>query len=145
MTEITFEQWRERAAQARRDWPAFIDGRTTGAVSRKQFAMVDPATGKEWAQVASCDAADVDLAVKSGRAAFEDRRWAGLKTRERKRILLRLAGLMRTHREELALLESLSVGEPTAQALGIDLRAAPDAIAYYAEACDKVYDQIAPT
>ena len=145
MTDLTFDQWRERARHARRDWPAFIDGRTTGAVSGEDFAMVDPATGKAWARVASCGAADVDLAVKSARAAFEDRRWAGLKPRERKRILLKLAELMRQNREELALLETLSVGKPIAQALAIDLRAAPDAIAYYAEACDKVYDQIAPT
>ncbi len=145
MTELTFDQWRERARQARRDWPAFIDGRTVPAVSAKQFPMVDPATGTEWARVACCDAADIDLAVKSARAAFEDRRWAGLKPRERKAILLKLAALMREHREELALLETLSVGKPIAQALSIDLRAAPDAIAYYAEACDKVYDQIAPT
>ena len=145
MTELTLEHWRQRARQARRDWPAFIDGRTVAAVSAKQFPMVDPATGAEWARVAACDAADIDLAVKSARAAFEDRRWAGCKPRERKRILLRLAELMREHREELALLETLSVGKPIAQALSIDLRAAPDAIAYYAEACDKVYDQIAPT
>ncbi len=145
MTELTLEHWRRRAGEARRDWPAFIDGRTVPAVSAKQFPMVDPATGTEWARVACCDAADIDLAVKSARAAFEDRRWAGLKPRERKRILLRLAELMREHREELALLETLSVGKPIAQALSIDLRAAPDVIAYYAEACDKVYDQIAPT
>jgi len=145
MTELTLEHWRQRAKQARRDWPAFIDGRVVPAVSAKQFPMVDPATGAEWARVAACDAADIDLAVKSARAAFEDRRWAGLKPRERKRILLRLAELMREHREELALLETLSVGKPIAQALSIDMRAAPDAIAYYAEACDKVYDQIAPT
>ncbi len=91
MTELTFAQWRERARQARHDWPAFIDGHTAKAVSGAHFPMVDPATGKEWAQVASCDAADIDLAVKSARAAFEDRRWAGLKPRDRKRILLRLA------------------------------------------------------
>jgi acyl-CoA reductase-like NAD-dependent aldehyde dehydrogenase len=145
MTELTLEHWRQRAREARREWPAFIDGRTAAAVSAKQFPMVDPATGREWARVACCDAGDIDLAVKSARAAFEDRRWAGLKPRERKRILLRLAELMREHREELALLETLSVGKPIAQALSIDLRAAPDAIAYYAEACDKVYDRIAPT
>jgi acyl-CoA reductase-like NAD-dependent aldehyde dehydrogenase len=145
MTDINFDQWRVRARQARVDWPAFIDGRTVAAISGEQFPMTDPATGKVWAHVAACDAVDVDLAVKSARAAFEARRWAGLKPRERKRILLRLAELMREHREELALLETLSVGKPIAQALSIDLRAAPDAIAYYAEACDKVYDQIAPT
>ena len=59
MTDLTFDQWRERARHARRDWPAFIDGRTTGAVSGEDFAMVDPATGKAWARVASCGAADV--------------------------------------------------------------------------------------
>jgi acyl-CoA reductase-like NAD-dependent aldehyde dehydrogenase len=145
MTELTLEQWRQRARQARREWPAFIEGRTVSGACAKQFPMVDPATGKEWARVAACDTADIDLAVKAARAAFEDRRWAGLKPRDRKRILLRLAELMREHREELALLETLSVGKPIAQALSIDLRAAPDAVAYYAEACDKIYDQIAPT
>src|ERR1700761_4312866 len=99
MTELTLKQWRQRAHEARRDWPAFIGGRTVPAVSAKQFPMVDPATGTEWARVACCDAADIDIAVKSGRAAFDDRRWAGLKPRERKHILLRLAELMREHRE----------------------------------------------
>jgi acyl-CoA reductase-like NAD-dependent aldehyde dehydrogenase len=145
MTDITYDEWRLRAADARREWQALIGGKTVDALSGKTFAMVNPATGREWARVASCDAADIDLAVASARAAFEDRRWAGLKPRDRKRIMLRLAELMREHREELALLETLSVGKPIGQAVSIDLRAAPDAIAYYAEACDKIYDQVAPT
>ncbi len=145
MTDISYEQWRLRAADARQNWQALIGGETVDARSGATFAMVNPATGREWAKVASCEAADVDRAVVSARAAFEDRRWAGLKPAERKRVLLRLAELMRAHKEELALLETLSVGKPIGQAVGIDLRAAPDAIAYYAEACDKIYDRIAPT
>jgi acyl-CoA reductase-like NAD-dependent aldehyde dehydrogenase len=145
MTIITYDEWRRRAADARRDWPAFVAGKTVGAASGATFTMVNPATGQEWASVASGDATDIDRAVASARAAFEDRRWAGLKPRERKAVLLRLADLMRQHKEELGLLETLSVGKPIAQAVSIDIRAASDAIAYYAEACDKVYDQIAPT
>ena len=145
MTNITYDEWRLRAADARRNWQGLIGGKTVDALSGATFTMVNPATGQEWARVASCDAADVDLAVAAARAAFEDRRWAGLKPVQRKRVLLRLAELMRAHKEELALLETLSVGKPIGQAVGIDLRAAPDAIAYYAEACDKIYDQIAPT
>jgi acyl-CoA reductase-like NAD-dependent aldehyde dehydrogenase len=145
MTTITYDEWRRRAADARRDWPAFIAGKTLAAASGATFTMVNPATGREWATVAAGDVADIDRAVASARAAFEDRRWAGLKPRERKAILLRLAELMRQHREELGLLETLSVGKPIAQAVSIDIRAASDAITYYAEACDKVYDAIAPT
>jgi acyl-CoA reductase-like NAD-dependent aldehyde dehydrogenase len=145
MSTVTYDEWRRRAADARRDWPAFIAGKTGPAASGATFAMVNPATGKEWAQVASGDAADIDRAVASGRAAFEDRRWAGQKPRERKAVLLRLAELMQKHKEELALLETLAVGKPIAQAVSIDIRAASEAIAYYAEACDKVYDALAPT
>ena len=112
MSTVTYDEWRRRAADARRDWPAFIAGKTGPAASGATFAMVNPATGKEWAQVASGDAADIDRAVASGRAAFEDRRWAGQKPRERKAVLLRLAELMQKHKEELALLETLAVGKP---------------------------------
>lgn len=137
--------WRERAGRVRRQWHAFIDGRTVAAVSGLGFAMVNPATGAEWAEVASGDVADIDAAVRAARAAFEDRRWAGQKPLARKRILLRLAELVRSHADELALLETLSVGKPISHAIAVDIRATADCIAYYAEACDKVYGEIGPT
>ncbi len=145
MADLNLDQWRARAGLVKAEWPAFIDGRTVASVSGEQFAMVNPATGRTWAKVAAGGDADIDRAVRAARVAFEDRRWAGQKPRERKRVLLRLAALMREHREELALLETLSVGKPISHALDVDLRAAPDAIQYYAEACDKIYDEIAPT
>jgi acyl-CoA reductase-like NAD-dependent aldehyde dehydrogenase len=145
MAETTLAEWTARAASVATDWAAFIDGRSVGAASGETFTMVNPATGAAWARVASGDAADIDRAVKAARAAFEDRRWAGQKPRDRKRVMLRFAELMREHKEELALLETLSVGKPIAHAVAVDLRAAPDAIQYYAECCDKLYDEIAPT
>ena len=124
---------------------AFINGRFVPARSGRRFVAINPATGQPLAEVASCDGQDVDLAVQAARAAFEDRRWAGLKPAERKRILVKFAELVRAAREDLALTETLNMGKPISDARAIDVRATADAIAYYGEAADKVYGEIAPT
>lgn len=64
---------------------------------------------------------------------------------ERKRVLLRLAELMLAHREELALLDSLNMGKPVMDAYNIDVPGAAHVFAWYGEALDKLYDQVAPT
>ena len=60
-------------------------------------------------------------------------------------MLLRFAELIRKHREELALLETLDMGKPISDSLKVDIPAAASCIAWYAEAIDKVYDEVAPT
>ena len=124
---------------------ALVDGAFAPAASGRTFAAVNPATGTVLAQVAACDAADVDRAVKAARAAFEDRRWAGQRPLERKRALQRFAELIRAHRDELALTETLNMGKPISDARAVDVRATADCFAYYGECCDKVYGEIAPT
>ncbi|RVD48041.1 aldehyde dehydrogenase family protein, partial [Mesorhizobium sp. M7A.F.Ca.ET.027.03.2.1] len=47
--------------------------------------------------------------------------------------------------DELALLETLSMGKPISDARSIDVPASANTIAWYAEAIDKIYDEIAPT
>ena len=124
---------------------AFIDGGFVPAASGRTFSAVNPATGKVLAEVAACDAADVDLAVAAARRAFEDGRWSGLRPLDRKRILQRFAALIREHREELALTETLNMGKPISDARSIDVRATAECFAYYGECADKVYGEIAPT
>ncbi|OYY11376.1 MAG: aldehyde dehydrogenase PuuC [Rhizobiales bacterium 35-68-8] len=124
---------------------AFIGGRFVPAISGQRFTAVNPATGKALAEVAACDGQDVDAAVTAARAAFEDRRWAGLKPGERKKVLVRFADLVRAHGDELALTETLNMGKPISDAKAIDVRATADCIAYYGEAADKVYGEVAPT
>lgn len=55
---------------------AFIDGRFVDAQSGRRFPTLNPATGRELAQVAECDAADVDLAVAAARRSFEAGSWS---------------------------------------------------------------------
>ena len=47
--------------------------------------------------------------------------------------------------ERLALLETLDVGKPIVNSLGVDVVNCADCIAYYAEFADKLYDEVAPT
>jgi gamma-glutamyl-gamma-aminobutyraldehyde dehydrogenase/4-guanidinobutyraldehyde dehydrogenase/NAD-dependent aldehyde dehydrogenase len=63
----------------------------------------------------------------------------------RKKRLLKLAELMRGRLEELALLETLDVGKPISDSLGVDVLAAANCFQWYAEAIDKRYGEIAPT
>ncbi len=137
--------WQERAAQLALRTEAFIGGRYRPAASGETFDCVNPANGRTLAQVASCDRADVDAAVAAAKQAFEAGHWSRMAPAGRKKVLLRFAELIREHRDELALTETLDMGKPITDSTKIDVPAAARCIAWYAEAIDKVYDQIAPT
>jgi gamma-glutamyl-gamma-aminobutyraldehyde dehydrogenase len=110
MSVMTLFDWQARAASAQLRTQAFINGQFVDALSGKTFARVSPRDGRVFAHIAECDKEDVDLAVKAARTAFEDGRWANMKPSERKRIIVKLAQLMRDNLEELALLETLDTG-----------------------------------
>jgi 4-guanidinobutyraldehyde dehydrogenase/NAD-dependent aldehyde dehydrogenase len=137
--------WHERAADIKIDGRAFIDGARVDARSGQRFDCISPIDGRKLAEVARCDAADVDAAVASARAAFEDRRWSGKAPAERKRTLVRFADLMLANRDELALLETLDMGKPIRYSRSVDVQLAQNCIRWYGEAVDKIYDQVAPS
>ena len=124
---------------------AFVDGAYVDALSGATFDCVSPGTGRVIAQVAACDADDVDRAVAGARRAFESGVWSRLAPKQRKKTLQRFAALIEANRDELALLETLDMGKPITDSRNVDVPLAAEAIAYYAEAIDKVYDEVAPT
>ncbi|MFI9560452.1 aldehyde dehydrogenase [Nonomuraea endophytica] len=123
----------------------FIDGAFVEAASGETFEDRTPRDGSVLARVAAGDAPDVDRAVTAARRAFDDGRWRDLPPRERKRVLLRFADLVREHREELAQLETLDVGKPIGESRRVDVEGAATCLQWYGEAVDKTYDEIAPT
>lgn len=123
---------------------AVIDGQLLAAVSGTTFDNVSPRDGRVLNQVAACDASDVDIAVASARAAFNDSRWRKQSYKDKKRVLFKLAELMERESENLAVLESLDVGKPIANTLEGDIPQAIRTLRYYAEALDKVYGEVAP-
>ncbi len=137
--------WHERAAVLKIDGRPLIAGRRVEGLSGEQFDCISPINGKSLGLVSRCQAADVDAAVASARAAFDDGRWARRAPAARKRVLLKFADLIMAAKEELALLETLDMGKPIQYSLSVDVPAAARCIAWYAEAVDKIYDEIAPT
>lgn len=127
------------------DTDAFIDGQFVKAASGKTFATENPATGRELAQIAACDEADVDRAVQAARRAFEDGRWSRLSPAGRKKVLLKFCELMEQHEQELGLLDCLEAGKPVRDCLQIDAPETIECIRWHAEAADKLYDHISPT
>lgn len=142
---LDLNYWQQRAARQTFITNALIDGRPVASASGATFEAINPATNQLLAQVAACGEDEVNLAVRSARQAFEQGPWARMAPVERKRILLRLSELLLAHREELALLDSLNMGKPVMDAYTIDVPGAAGVFAWYGEALDKVYDQVAPT
>ncbi len=132
------------ARQLKFETRAFIDGKFVNALSGKTFETINPATGKPLAKVAECDAADVDVAVKAARRAFEKGSWANMAPRERKKVLLKFADLIEKNLTELAIMETEDCGKPISDSLAVDLPDTVETLRWHAEAIDKIYDQISP-
>jgi len=124
---------------------AFVNGRYVDAASGERFDCLSPIDGRVLAQVARCGAEDVDRAVRAARRAFDDGDWANAKPAWRKKVLVRLAELVRENADELALLETLDMGKPIDDALNVDIAATARCLAWTGEAIDKVYGEIAAT
>ena len=138
-------EWTARAAQMQFRNQIWIDGRFRPAASGARFESVNPATGAVLVDLARGGAEDIDLAVKSARRAFDDGGWSRQTPAQRKEVLLRLAGLIRDHVPELALLDSLDMGKLVNDAATIDAPGSAHFFQWHAEAIDKLYDEIAPT
>ena len=137
--------WRNAVATLNMDGRAFIDGQRVDAAGGETFEVFSPIDGRLLTLAARGQSADIDRAVAVARAAFADGRWARLAPAKRKQILQRFADGLLAARDELALLETLDMGKPIAASRRADVPGAARTISWYAEAIDKVYDEIAPT
>ena len=121
-----------------------INNQWVDSASGKTFPTINPATGEVICQVAEADAADVDIAVRAAREAFERGPWRKMAASERGRLLNRLADLIERHADELARLESLDNGKPYAVASAADLPLTIACYRYYAGWADKVQGRTIP-
>src|SRR5437588_11879330 len=133
----TAERGKTVKAPRVKDQPLLIGGKWLDSVSGKTFATTNPATGEIICQVAEGDKADVDLAVKAARKAFEEGPWPRMNASERGRLLNKLADLIEQNQEELACLESLDNGKPYHDSFNIDLPMTIKCYRYYAGWADK--------
>jgi acyl-CoA reductase-like NAD-dependent aldehyde dehydrogenase len=122
------------AAAARQlDRPLFghvVDGEAVPSLDGATMPVIDPATGDQIATAAAGTAADVERAVRSARAAFDDGRWRDLAPLEQERRLRRFAALIGEHADELAELDVIDSGLLRLYA-GFIVQFAVDGLEYY--------------
>lgn len=141
---LTHAEYQAIAADLDPPRAAFIDGKFRKGRG-KPLKTRNPATGKVIAEIAACNAKDVDLAVKKAREAFDQGHWAKQHPSDRKDVLIRLCKLITRNRRELAVMESLDSGKPIRDCEEIDIPETIHCIKWHAELIDKTYDQTSPT
>lgn len=144
-TAPSYQDNLKSAADLRFQTQAFIDGKFVNAMSAKTFETISPITGKVLANIAECDKEDVDKAVIAARKSFDKGVWRTMAPARRKAVMLKWAELMESHAHELALLDVLDMGKPISDALSVDVPGTINCFRWYAEAIDKIYDEICPS
>jgi betaine-aldehyde dehydrogenase/aminobutyraldehyde dehydrogenase len=91
-----------------------IGGEWVDSSAGETMEVLNPATGEVIAEVPQATAEDVDRAVQAAKKALVE--WRETTPGERAELLLKLAGAIDEHTDELAELESRNVGKPLSYA-----------------------------
>lgn len=121
-----------------------IGGEWRDALSGETFPTINPATTQTLTHVALAGSADVDLAVRAARAAFDGGAWPKLTPADRGRLLWKLGELLLARADEVALLETLDVGKPISESRKIELPLIAEIFQYYAGWTTKLTGQTLP-
>lgn len=108
-----------------------IDGQERAAESGRSRPVLDPSTGDVVMSVPEGGSADIAAAANVARRAFDEGPWRSTSARDRGRVLLRAAALLRERAEQFARLESLDAGKPITFSRMIDVATSADFLEYY--------------
>jgi aldehyde dehydrogenase (NAD+) len=111
--------------------------------SAATFESHDPFTGKPWALIPRCDAADVDRAVTAASQAFRSDAWRGLTPSARGKLMVRLADLIAANAERLAALETRDNGKLISE-MSVQLSYLPEWYRYFGGLADKIEGAVLP-
>ncbi len=128
--------------QLKDQYELFINGKWLAPQAKKYFATINPSDESHLSNIAWATEADVDIAVKAARNAYENV-WSKLSGAERGKYLFRIARLMQEKARELAVLETLDGGKPIKESRDIDIPLACNHFFYYAGWADKLQEAFA--
>ena len=120
----------------------FIAGEWVDAASGETFESTSPATGELIGTFPKSGPEDVDRAIVAAREAYED--WRLVPAPARGEILYRFGGLVREHKDELALLMSREMGKVLPEAGG-DVQEAIDMSFYMAGEGRRLFGHTTPS
>jgi gamma-glutamyl-gamma-aminobutyraldehyde dehydrogenase len=141
----TKAEWHTRAKALRYETRHFINGAYVDSQDGARLAVINPATGVELTTVSAGSAADIDLAVQAAKRCFASKVWSRRAPRERLAVMSKFAALIEAHTEKFALLDTLTMGKPIRDMVGIDIPAAAQNFAYFGELIDKIEGAVTAT
>lgn len=115
----------------------FIDGQWVAPADRATLAVIDPATGEVFHDIAAAGAAEAELAVRAAREAFDNGLWPRLSGKERATYLRAMAQGIRDRLPELARLETRDNGKPLPESEW-DLTDAAGCFDFYADLAEEL-------
>tara|TARA_Y100000385_G_scaffold164769_1_gene170764 strand:- start:2683 stop:4125 length:1443 start_codon:yes stop_codon:yes gene_type:complete len=110
----------------------YIDGEHVEANSKKWIDNYDPSVGKVYSLIPDSDVKDVEMAQLAAQTAFP--KWSSTSINERSRIIQKLASLIESKSDELALAESEDNGKPLSLAKKIDIPRASSNMSFFSTA-----------
>ncbi|MEZ5513684.1 MAG: aldehyde dehydrogenase [Steroidobacteraceae bacterium] len=120
---------------------SIIDGVSVSARSKgEDIDVINPTTEECISRLREADTAEVDLAVRSARRAFDNGPWPHMDINERKDVLYSIRDHLRKHSEELAYLECVNVGLPLQSVRGHVQRMARN-FEFFAEVASSVHGE----
>jgi betaine-aldehyde dehydrogenase len=111
----------------------FIGGASVPAEGGRTYALVDPATGDEYAEAPRSQPADVERAFAVAQDAFAT--WSRTTPSERSLALLRFADALESRADELVDIECRNTGKPRALTVSEEIPPMIDQIRFFAGAC----------
>jgi len=120
-----------------------IGGAWRAGQEEKTFDVVEPATSKVMAKAGVASPADAATSGAAARTAFEGGAWSNAAASARAKVLYRIAELIRSHLDPLAILEARNAGKPIRDARDEVLGAA-QCFEYYAGAATRIFGETIP-
>ena len=115
----------------------FIGGEFVESTDGSSFKTINPSSEEVLAEVTEAGVADVELAVRAARTAF-DGPWGRLPGAERGKYLFRIARILAERAREFAVLETLDNGKPIKESRDVDIPLAAAHFFYHAGWADKL-------
>ena len=120
-------------------YPLFINGDFKESAHKDK--IINPSTGEVFAEACVADEKDVNLALVSARAAFNEGPWRDASFDDRREALLKISQGILDNAEELAKLESLNTGKPIKETTFMDVPSASKTFEHFAHNLNNYLDE----
>lgn len=145
--ELSHADWQNFASKLRQkaETRLFINGQFVDATEGGAFDNISPVDGSLINRCAAGGQADIDKAVAIAKASFKAGEWSRLAPRKRMEVMYRWAELIKDNAAELSLMDTIDMGKPISDMVGVDMPMCIETIQYFAECIDKVTGTVTAT